>query len=471
MAQNCIRLGLSDFYNHNNASYAITLSLHIRDTHNDIVTAASAALDLIDNQNVHAIIGPQNSGEARFVAEIGTKAQIPIISFSATSPSLSPSQTPYFVRTTQSDLSEVEAICAIAQAYGWHKIILISENTEYGNGLIPYLAAALGEINIQVPYKTSIDPHSQEAEISKEVKKLKGMQTKVFLVHMSADVGSNFFRLVNSAGMMREGYAWMVTQEMSAKMNPMGPKVMGYMQGVLGVRPMVKKTKGLEDLNRRWKAMANAYNKSSVLSLFGIWAYDTVQALALAVDKVGIANSTFQKSNMTNKSRDKYVMGPRLLNTILDTKLKGLSGNFNLVEGQLEPSVLEVFNVIGRKERIIGYWSPQMGLFRDLDEDGVPMAKGKLKQPIWPGDTIEPPTVLRIGVPVRQSFTEFVKVERGSPNGTSKISGFSIDVFLEAIKVLPFSFRYEFVPLTNKNGTTGGNYDELLCQIKEKASL
>ena len=77
------------------------------------------------NEEVQAIIGPQRSKEARFVIELGRKAQVPIISFSATSPSLSPSQNPFFIRTTPDDSAQVKAIVDIVKAFGWREIVPI----------------------------------------------------------------------------------------------------------------------------------------------------------------------------------------------------------------------------------------------------------------------------------------------------------------------------------------------------------
>ena len=86
------------------------------------------ALDLMKNKEVQAIIGPQSSTQARFVIELGRKAQVPIISFSATSPSLSPSQNPFFIRTTHDDSAQVKAIVDIVKAFGWWEIVLIYED-------------------------------------------------------------------------------------------------------------------------------------------------------------------------------------------------------------------------------------------------------------------------------------------------------------------------------------------------------
>jgi ionotropic glutamate receptor len=215
-------------------------------------------------------------------------------------------------------------------------------------------------------------------------------------------------------------------------------------------------------------------NKSSGLNLFGLWAYDTVWALAMAVEKAGIVHSKFLKQNASQSNVDLAAlgiseMGPILRNTIQITKFQGLSGNFHLVKGQLEPSAFEIINIIGKSERVIGYWTPQRGLSQELNDTGEvarPILKAKLlKQPIWPGDTIDQPTKLRIGVPVRRGFLEFLKVE-WDPRTHDKptISGFSHDVFLAVLDALPFPLPYEFVPFVNKDRT----YDKLLYQIQLK---
>ncbi|CAH2060183.1 unnamed protein product [Thlaspi arvense] len=47
-----------------------------------------AALDLIKNEQVSAIIGPINSMQAEFMIRLANKSQVPTITFSATSPLL-----------------------------------------------------------------------------------------------------------------------------------------------------------------------------------------------------------------------------------------------------------------------------------------------------------------------------------------------------------------------------------------------
>ncbi|PKI26235.1 hypothetical protein CRG98_049076, partial [Punica granatum] len=84
---------------------------------------------------------------AKFVIDLGARAQVPIISFSATSPSLSPTQNSYFVRTTYDDSVQVKAIATVVQTFGWKEVVPVYEDTDYGNGLIPYITDAFQEID------------------------------------------------------------------------------------------------------------------------------------------------------------------------------------------------------------------------------------------------------------------------------------------------------------------------------------
>ncbi|KAK7304139.1 hypothetical protein RJT34_15213 [Clitoria ternatea] len=420
IANSCIWMAYQDFYEHY-PHYKTRLILRTQDSGENVVTAATAAQDLV-NEKVHAIIGPQTSEQAWFVIELGNKAHVPIISFSATSPSLSPTRMPYFIRTARDDSSQVEAIAAIVHVYGWREIIPIYEDTEYGNGLNPYLNDAFVRIGTRVPYRSVISSGFGVSEISKELEKLKCMATKVFLVHMSAELGCKLFVAAKKAGMMSIGYAWIVTEGLSIELDPMVSKCLDSMQGVLGVRPSAN-----DNFKRRWKVLSSEANRVENVTIFGLWAYDTVWALGKAIEWVWES----QNQNVT------------LLKTIHATKFQGLAGNFNLVKGQLEPSILEVFNVVEQTERAIGNWMPNRGL-------------SQLKQPKWPGNTTEPPAKLRIGIPVTNSANEF-----------KEVLNFSFDVFYEALKVLPFPLHYEFLPF-EKHGNTTWTYDELLMQITKR---
>uniref|UniRef100_A0A6N2M112 Receptor ligand binding region domain-containing protein n=1 Tax=Salix viminalis TaxID=40686 RepID=A0A6N2M112_SALVM len=471
-------MAVSDFYAVN-ADFKTRLALFTRDSSRDVVAATSSVLDLMKNEQVHAIIGPLTSSQAKFVIELGGKAEVPIVSFSATSPTLSATRSKYFVRTAQDDSSQVKAIASIVQAYGWREIVPIYEDTEYGNGLVPFLLEAFQEIDTRVLYGSRIPLDFNDTQIMRELNKLKAMQKSIFLVHMSASLGSRLFLLAKDAGMMSEGYAWIVTDGLSALLDPVGYELMDSMQGVLGVRPYIPASTKLESFKSRWRknfTTSKPQIKINELNLFCLWSYDTVWAIAMAVEKAGIVHSGYLKPNTSESKVDiaglgKSEMGPRLLRSILSTRFQGLSGEFHLVGGEMAPSAFEIINVIGKAERVIGYWTPERGLSRNLYSKGkaaYSTTKNKLKEPIWPGDTTQQPKRMRIGVPLKTGFNEFIKVEWNPEDDKPVVSGFTLDVFLSVVKALPFPLPYEFIPFVNKNKQSAGTYNDLLDQIKLK---
>ncbi|XP_028760951.1 glutamate receptor 2.7-like [Neltuma alba] len=449
---NCIDLGLFDF-NSTHGSYATRLQLHFRHSGNDLLTAASAAWKLINKRKVHAILGPQNSEQARYVVEFGYKTDVPVIWFSPSGPSLLPPRTRFFIHSnsTRSHCSQFEAIAAIIEAYDWQSVIPIYEDPEFGNDLIPCLSYALQDTDTRMPYISVINQTSTDSQIADELNKIKAQRTFVFVVHMSLELWSIFVEHAKNADMMSEGYAWILTQGLSSVMNPeaLDVRMKGYMDGALGVRPFV-----LSNLTKRLslvRKLKSEYNKT--LSLNGLWAYDTITALARAVEKAGLVSFNESGADLRNET------GPELRGAILDTDFVGLSGNFNLRQEQPEQSHVVVYNVQGQKERTIGYWSPEKGLVRMQSVRG---------EPIWPGNTKEIPPKLKVGVP-KTHFTEFVDVNGSVEGQHVSVAGFAVDVFKQVVGLLPLPIHYEFVPLYNSDGKlTPFSYDDLLCQFADK---
>ena len=145
----------------------------------------NTAVDLIKNEQVEAILGPPSSRQAKFMIGLGQKSQVPILSFSATSPCLtSDIRSPYFFRAAIDDLSQAPAISSLAQNFNWREIVPIYADTTYGEGLIPYLVDSLHAVDARVPYRSAISRSATDDQIKKELYKLMTMQTRVFVVHM-----------------------------------------------------------------------------------------------------------------------------------------------------------------------------------------------------------------------------------------------------------------------------------------------
>lgn len=486
MGLSCINISLSDFYLLH-PHYKTRLQFIITDSHTDVVTAAAKALHLIKNEEVEAIMGPTTTMEANFVIGLGDKAHVPIITFSATSPSLISLQSPYFFQMAQNDSTQVKAISALVQAFGWKEVVPILVDNSYGKGVISCLTNALQQAYVRIPYLSFISLSATDEAIVGELYKLMTMQTRVFVVHMSPSLGSRFLTIARHIGMMGQDYVWIVTDGIANFFNSLDSSEIELMEGVLGVRPYIPRTKELDDFKVRWKRKFLRDNPTLVdtnLNVYGIWAYDATTALAMAVEKVGTTNYTFGESNNTSSNvtdLENFGIaqnGEKLREALSDTRFKGLSGDFNVVGGQLQTSIIEIVNVVGNGEKRVGFWTPQMGLTRDVDTNSsstsYSTSKKSLRPIIWPGDKSSDPkgweiptngNKLRIGVPVKDGYTEFVKVTHDPSTNSTEVTGFCIDVFIAVVEALPYALPYEFIPFQEPNGEPAGTYDDLVSQV------
>ncbi|CAL5064284.1 unnamed protein product [Urochloa decumbens] len=482
-----ISLALEDFYAaHQN--YSTKLVLHIRDSMSDDVGAAAQALDLLENYKVETIIGPEKSSQAIFISDLGTQSHVPIISFTATSPTLSPSSLPYFVRATLNDSAQVSCIASTINAYGWRKAVPIYEDTEYGRGIIPYLVDVLQEHNVHVPYRSVIPPSATSDQITKELYKLMTMQTRVYIVHMSSVLASTLFIKAKEVGMMEKGYVWIITDGVTNLIDSLHPSVVESMNGALGIHFYVPKSTELNNFNTRWNMryqIDNPTDPPSKLSIFGLWSYDTIWAVAQAAEKVGLSNATFRKPISKQKSTDLGALGtssngPEFLKEILQSKFIGLSGRFDLSDRQLTVSTFQIINIIGKGWREIGFWTAQNGLSQRLNKSQSATIYSSLlpdlNPVIWPGESIDiprgfevPASGKKLRVGVRSSgYQQFIKVEKDEITGATKATGLSVDVFEEAVKILPYAVPYEYVLFGSPEDTSSGSYDDFVYQVNLK---
>ena len=198
---------------------------------------------------MHAILGPQRSIQAKFVMELGTNAQVPVVVFSAKSPSLS---SKYFVRAVMEDSSQARALAAIVETFKWREVVPIFEDSDYGNGMAPSLVEELQDKGVNVPYRCMIPFNATETMISSELRRLKLQRTRVFIVHASYELGSLIFQQAKKMDMMDKGYVWMTTYSLTMASKILGGDVQDSMEGVVGLRPYFQQTEKMVDFKQRW---------------------------------------------------------------------------------------------------------------------------------------------------------------------------------------------------------------------------
>ncbi|XP_073138105.1 glutamate receptor 2.8-like [Henckelia pumila] len=490
IGESCVSMALADFYSVHR-DYKTRLVLHFRDSNQSVVDAAAAALDLLQHERVDAIIGPQSSEQVNFVMNLGNRTQVPIVSFSATSPSLAP-RAQFFVQTSQSDAFQAKAIASIIQNFKWNQVVVINEDTEYGNGIIPYLFNALNDVNARISYRSVVPKYASDDFISKELYKMMGMQTRVFVVHASLSLGTKLFPKLRELGMNSAGYAWIVTSGLTDLFHFMDLEVVESMQGFLGVKPLVPNSRKLRSFSHRWVRTFHRENPDLKLvtetSIFGLWAYDTLWALAMAAESIGSTNPNLVTNKLNRgisiNAANPFALessdtGPKLHDALLGTRFNGLAGEFKLVNGQLMQTPYQIVNFDGNHERLVATWTPYVENQKEtINSYFTPKVKfGPII--IWPGDSTEAPkgwqipvngNRLRVGVPLKPGFNEFLTVEIVPTTKEVQVSGCYKQVFDHVIASLPYAIVPKFVayPFFDANGSAIGNYNDFVNQVSKQ---
>ncbi|KAI3678643.1 hypothetical protein L6452_37944 [Arctium lappa] len=468
---------VSDFYTVN-SYYQTRIVLHDRDTHGETLQALSAALDLLENTRVQAIIGPESSVEARCLEVLGEKANVPILSLS-TSPFSSPN--PYLLQIAQDETNQFKGIAAMVESFKWKNVILICEDTANGREMATYMVTAFQEKNIHITYTSLISTSASNDQVLDELHKLQTMQTTMFVVHTSPSLASNLFSRAKEVGMMGEGYVWIITSKTTNFLDSLGVEAIESMQGEVGFKSYFPASRELHNFVLKWRKeyfALNPFMEFKELDPNGIWAYDAVFALAMAVERVQTMISQLEEHVMESTSKDLATigtsrMGAALLNEMLRVKFNGIGGEFKLMNGRTISKAIEVINVIGKGDRRVGFWMATGAFTKEIGKSN-PSSNSGLEIIIWPGGTLTIPKrrrlrmngkKLRILVPDFARFPNLVQVTVDPRTNLPTASGFCGDVFNVAFNALGYGVGIEFTRYSYEDGRS---YNDLIDNVHLK---
>jgi ABC-type branched-subunit amino acid transport system substrate-binding protein len=435
-------------------------------------------LQLITRQGARAILGPQSSVESAFVADLGTRAEVPVVSFSATSPSVSPTTARFFARAALSDAAQAGAIAALATYFGWRRVVPIYQDDDYGAAFVPFLVDALTTARAAVPYRCAIPAAASGDAVAAALYRMESEQTRAFVLHTRPELAERVFAAAAEAGMLGEGYAWVMTDGLTGLHGFVKPP-----QGVIGLATYVRDTPRMRDVERRWahrymREHPDAERAHAEMGCYAVWAYDAAWAVASAAERLSQSDLSSPPGLVGGKGGPtdiaglgKSMSGENFLRAIInDTKFEGLGGWFNLTDGELTVPAFEVVNIMDSgKERSLGFWTQQHGLTRHVYRRSNKL-NGELKPVIWPGDsTVRPsgwvqPTVarkLRVAVPgnVSDSYRPIVHLDVDPVTNQTTAGGFVIEVFEAAVRLLPYALPFEYV------GAKSMPYDDLVQAV------
>ncbi|KAF8411016.1 hypothetical protein HHK36_003555 [Tetracentron sinense] len=449
------------------------LILHVRDSGRDPLQASWAANELIEKHQVKVILGMKTWQEAVLVADVGHRAQVPVISLATASitPPLTSVRWPFLVRMANNDSLQMRCVAALVSSYQWRRVITIYEDDAYGGdtGMITLLSEALRDVGSEIEYRLALPPFSSLSDpkvaIREELKELKSKHCRVFIVVLSSlSLASHLFAEAKQMGIMGKDSVWITTDTVTSLLDTTNTTVITSMQGVLGIKTYFPETSPLSrDFYVKFRRNFRSEYQEEDNFLPGIHAlraYDTISTVAQAM------------KTLTNNSTSKM-----LLENVLLSHFTGLSGKISFKGSELSHTpVFRLVNVVGKSYKELNFWSPEFGFSESLMDKGGKKSgdgdrtMGKLGVPMmnWPGGLQGVPKGqelrtgkrMRIGVPANTSFEKFVKVE---PNGS--VSGFCIEVFKAAVEILngknPHSIIYDFKPFYD-------SYDDLVDQVINK---
>ncbi|GAB4831362.1 hypothetical protein Ancab_005375 [Ancistrocladus abbreviatus] len=424
----------------------------------------TAAVELAGENEIKAIIGMEKWQEAALVAQIGSQYQLPILSL-ATAPATLPSapqRWPSLVQMAGNYSHQITCIADIVKYYNWRKVIAVYEDDGYAGTsvMLDLLAQALQENGAEIEYRLAFPPVASMNDPTKivleELTKVFSMQSRMFIVLQSSlPLAVHLFREARNSGLIGRDTAWIITDSISSLLDSVNSTVISSMEGVLGIKTHYSETSREFKFfyYQFWKEFRAAYPEewNSQPGIHALQAFDAIIAITIAIEHLGAETGSSTK----------------LLETILSSKFDGLSSKISFQGGELSCNpVFRVINVVGKGHKELDFWSAENHFFERLgDETGRRVVT-------WPGDTNEVPKgwtlptnakPLRIGVPGNASFEKSVRVDKDNNSNRTEYSGYSIDVFLEVVRIIEenYALPYEFVAFY-------GTYDELVNCVYNK---
>ncbi|KAA8524664.1 hypothetical protein F0562_011087 [Nyssa sinensis] len=338
------------------------------------------------------------------------------------------------------------AMADLIDFYGWKEVIAIFVDDDYGRNGISALDDELTKKMSKISYKLPLPPQFDLSDIADMLNKTKLFGPRVYVLHLNPDPGGSWASSTYATNHPKKGLCVSVE-----------------------------------------KMQQNGLVHSE-LNAYGLYAYDTVWAVAHSIDKFlnEHGNITFsvndklhdmEASEMQLGKLRVFDGGKLLLKILSQINFTGLTGrvHFN-ADKNLVCGGYDVINIAQMAIRRVGYWSNNSGLSvlppETLKAEQISYSHldQKLENVIWPGRKTEKPRgwelanderPLRIGVPKTASFIEFVTELNNSHN----VQGYCIDVFIEAQKLVPYDVPYRFEPFGD--GRSNPSYDELVRMVSD----
>ncbi|XP_023641132.1 glutamate receptor 1.4 isoform X2 [Capsella rubella] len=412
-------------------------------------------MDLLQIEQVEALVGGQSLLEAKILAELGEKTKVPVISSFQVPSMLSLTKYNYFIQATHDTSSEAKGITALFSKFDWRNVVLIYEDDDDWRESIQPLVGHFQQNAIHIEYKAEFLVSSNEECIMRQLRKFKASGIRIFVAHISERIANRLFPCAQRLGMMEEGHAWILTARSMNSFQDTNYLAKEAMEGVIGFKSYIPVTEELQNFTLRWKRSLQLEEEVTRMSICGIWAHDIAHSLARAAEVAKIPGLPVND----------------LLEAIESTMYKGLSGDLKFIDKKFVSDKFEIVNMIGRGERSVALWNS--GSFISNRRRSLSSINA-LETIIWPGGSTRIPKILslkekrhgkkkklRVLVPAGNIHPQILEVKTDFKTGVTAATGYCIEVFETSI--LPFNYEVEYIPWPR--AINYKNYNDLLYTL------
>jgi ABC-type branched-subunit amino acid transport system substrate-binding protein/ABC-type amino acid transport substrate-binding protein len=321
---------------------------------------------------VHAIIGPPYSSIANLVGMYTSKMHIPLLSYSATAPSLT-ANFDYFARTVANDKLQATVMIDVIQHFNWNQFCILYESSTYG--LEGYTATYLEARNrgLEVIYSSLL---SRTGNMTDLMTKAEQAHCRIFVIWCIGSMCHNIVEAANQMKLLKPGvFEYVFSDGLITNENDWTDQ--DIKEGLIGsfaIAPSIPHSQALTNYNNAWTGA----NTPPLLN-YAYYAYDTAVAMLAAFESLeaNMAASGTQEllwpmnltnvngqcivdanSNSSSNSNSQYIYehGSKIFDYLLNTTYIGLSvgGNVTGFESTGEP--LSSFYSISQMQ---GYFNPK----------------------------------------------------------------------------------------------------------------
>ncbi|XP_067054539.1 glutamate receptor 2-like isoform X1 [Acropora muricata] len=423
------------------------------------------------SEGVVAIIGPKTSAAVKAIYPVCSKFNIPLISASATDPSLVYKNTEYLLRMSPPDTKMSDALVDLIKEYKWNRMGILTSDTDYGlNSLLDFKESAVRKKwEILGTEHFSVNADKKLVNVSKNLRNLREQGARVIVLSCSAVYVPQVLAEAEKLRMFKDS-VWILTDGAIEKENT----DIHYKEGLIGVAMPMKGSGDLyNEVVQEWEDMG----ETKPLNAWAGRIFDAVLTVAKAIE-------TFQ-DNLTSLppvknglcpllKRQSWVNGSDFMTAMKNVKIPGIMSTIEFKKsGSPVSSKYDMVNY--QRDEPEGW--VKVGKYDERSRPPLNMTK---KRPIvWPDGTLSIPKLaslelkyrkIKVLIKLNSPFVMKKKNFSESDDGTA-YEGFCIDL-LNALKG-KLQFEYELhlrseIGERRSDGTWSGMIGEL---TRKKATL